>query len=225
MVDQREAAIVTVRLAELARRPVVGRFDVTHLNEIHRRIFQDLPHHLPGMYRPKASAHIKGRVLEVSGHRYHIRYALRDEVDSGLREILTELNGAEHLRGLNEEAFAIRMAVLYADLDFLHPFKEGNSRTLRIFTAQLAHEVGRTLNWHATNVDAASHDRFYIARDMDVLRRAYPDLRAAPDRRVISEENDARCEAWTTLECFRQADTLATIIRESLAPVVVTCRG
>ena len=80
------------------------------------------------------------------------------------------------MRGLNAEQFSGRLAKLYGDLDHRHPFKEGNSRTLRTFTAQLARDAGYELNWSTTNVDAASRDRLYIARDKEVIQRAFPDL-------------------------------------------------
>lgn len=171
-----EGALTFVRIAELERNPVEGPFDAAHLIEVHRRIFQDLPHHAPGEYRPDAPGHIKGRALEHAGHRYHVHYAPRSQVDAGVESVLSELGGPEGLRGLNAEQFSRRMAELYGDLDHLHPFKEGNSRTLRAFTSQLAREVGYELDWNTTNVDAASRDRLYIARDKEVTQRAFPGL-------------------------------------------------
>jgi fido (protein-threonine AMPylation protein) len=47
------------------------------------------------------------------------------------------------------------MAQLYVDLDRIHPFHEGNSRTLREFTRSLALAAGYDLSWTSTNVDAA----------------------------------------------------------------------
>lgn len=37
-----EAEFVPYRTAELWESPVVGRFDLTHLQEIHHRLFQDI---------------------------------------------------------------------------------------------------------------------------------------------------------------------------------------
>ena len=171
-----EGALTYARSAELELNPVEGQFDAAHLQEVHRRIFQDLPHHAPGEYRPDAPGHIKGRALEHAGHRYHVHYAPRNQVDAGVESVLSELNGPEGLRSLNAEQFSGRMATLCGDLDHLHPFKEGNSRTLRIFTSQLAREAGYELSWNTTTVDAASRDRLYIARDKEVIQRAFPGL-------------------------------------------------
>src|ERR1700740_831618 len=37
-----EAIATTLRIAELERKPIAGRFDVQHLQAIHRYIFQDI---------------------------------------------------------------------------------------------------------------------------------------------------------------------------------------
>ena len=142
-IEQREGALTFARIGEFDDAPVKGKFDAVHLKEVHRRIFQDLPHHAPGEYRPDAPVHIKARELEGLGHRYHVHYAPRSEVDADVEKVLSEFGGPDSLRGLNAEQFSARMAKLHGDLDHLHPFKEGNSRTLRAFTAQLAREAGQ----------------------------------------------------------------------------------
>lgn len=63
------------RVKELIEKPVSGRFDVAHLKEIHRRIFQDSPQHGPGQFRPFTPVYIKMRSLESTGHRYRVTYA------------------------------------------------------------------------------------------------------------------------------------------------------
>jgi cell filamentation protein len=213
-VEQREGALSFARIGELDDDPVQGKFDAAHLKEIHRRIFQDLPHHAPGEYRPDAPAHIKGRALESSFYRYHVHYAPRSRVDAGVEKTLAEFGGPDALRGLNAGQFSARMAKLYGDMDYLHPFKEGNSRTLRAFTTQLAREAGRELDWGTTNADAASRDRLYIARDKEVTQRAFPGLDQA---RAMKTESRAEYEAYVrVLAPFAEADTLQALIMESI---------
>ena len=45
-----EGEVCNARIVELELDPVRGTFDAAHLQEIHRRIFQDLLHHNPGEY-------------------------------------------------------------------------------------------------------------------------------------------------------------------------------
>lgn len=208
---QLEDRLTFARVAELQINPVQGKFDVAHLKEVHRRIFQDIPHHAPGEFRPDAPGHVKARALE-SGDRYYVHYALRKDVDAGLTAVLKELNGADGLRGLKPDQFAERMAKLYGDLDHLHPFKEGNSRTLRTFTAQLAREAGYELHWGTTNAIGATRDRLYVARDREVLERAFPGLN---EERAMKTQSRHEYEAYAVLQALRLRDSLKTIVREN----------
>lgn len=63
---------------------------------------------------------------------------------------------------------------MYIELDYIHPFPDGNSRTLRTFTAQLAHESGYHIDWPRFNRSDEARDRLYIARDLAVNKIALP---------------------------------------------------
>jgi len=52
-----EGLFCAIRIVELAANPVQGNFDTAHLREVHRRIFQDWPHHWPGQAIPSFGAH------------------------------------------------------------------------------------------------------------------------------------------------------------------------
>jgi len=107
-----EGLLTANRIRELELFPVVGRFDRTHLQTIHRRIFQDLPYHHPGQFRGDA------RQLE-AGERYDVPYAPRRILESGLAQVFNDLHGPDGLRGLSLDHFAARMAQFYAELDWL----------------------------------------------------------------------------------------------------------
>ena len=207
--DSLEGALTFARITELALSPVHGEFDIGHLQEIHRRIFQDLPQHAPGQLRDGAPAHIKRRQLEASEHRYEVYYAPGSQVEGGLAAALSGLRGAQKLRGLNAESLCARMAALYGDLDYLHPFKEGNSRTLRVFTTQLAAQAGFVLDWNTANANAALRDRLYIARDKAVAQRF-----------LAHASSEAQLKAYARIAgLFGAAETLEQIIGSALRPL------
>ncbi len=187
----------------------MGRFDTAHLCEIHRRIFQDLPHHGPGRFRRDAPAWVKARELE-SGDQYYVPYAPRALIESGLNRVLDGSGGPEAFRGLPLPQFAERMAEFYADLDYLHPFSEGNSRTLRTFTRQFAAEAGFDLNWDVTNMPASARDQLYRARDAAVIQRAFPGLN---EQRAMSTNNRMEYETYWVLQKLQKTPPLEVIIR------------
>ncbi len=116
-----EGALTSARILELQESPVTGRFDVAHLKEVHRRIFQDLAQHRPGQFRPQARTHLKTRVLEGEGTQYVIGYAGGD-LGPRMEHPLGDVQGGAVLEGLVLDEFAQRLSALYGDLDHLHPF-------------------------------------------------------------------------------------------------------
>lgn len=49
--------------------------------------------------------------------------------------------------GLSHEEFAEQAAYYFGELNTLHPFREGNGRTLREYFRYLAYRVGHTIDW------------------------------------------------------------------------------
>ncbi len=69
------------------------------------------------------------------------------------------------------------MAYYYSELDSTHPFREGNSRTLRQFTADLALAAGYNLDWEPTGATSETINSLYVARDLAFTRRQYEPLK------------------------------------------------
>ena len=167
---QHEATLTFGRIREIHRHPVQGRFDVAHLREVHRRIFQDLLDYDPGEFRPDAPEDLNSHEMETTGERIVVRYASRSEIDQKLFATLGALQGGKALRDFNLLEMSEAFSQVHALLDYLHPFRRGNGRTLRTFTEQLARETGHRLDWGTANVTPRSRDAFHIARSMAVMR-------------------------------------------------------
>jgi len=181
------------RIAELQTNPVQGRFDVEHLKEVNRRIFQDLPGAgfndvAPGQFRPPApdgKDWIKQRALTTAHGPFYVAYSRMD--DAAIARLESALAGVrpDALRGLNVADFTAQLAKLYVELDYLHPFPDGNSRTLRTFTHQLARQTGFEVDWARFGRSDAGRDLLYIARDISVNKRALPHLQHEDTLRKI----------------------------------------
>jgi cell filamentation protein len=216
--EKREADLVGIRIAELGETPIRGQFDAAHLKAVHAYIFQDLPHHQPGVTRGNTEHWVKHRELEGRSASHVVRYVHKD-VEQRIAEILREFGGAGALRSLNLDQAASRIANLYGDLDHAHGFHEGNSRTLREFTRELAAEAGLRLDWTGTGVGTQERNELYIARDVAVLERAYPDL--TPERAMTTDDR-REYEASFVLDRLRRAmgeNSLHALIRARLTPM------
>ncbi len=63
-------------------------------------------------------------------------------------------------------------------MDSTHPFREGNSRTLRQFSADLALGAGFDLDWEPAGASEESRNALSFARDQAYQLRQYEPLRA-----------------------------------------------
>lgn len=69
-------------------------------------------------------------------------FALPQHVAPYLAGVLIDLANEDHLRALEREEFVTRLAYYYAELNAVHPFREGNGRTQRAFLGHIAAEAG-----------------------------------------------------------------------------------
>lgn len=171
---------LALRIVELESKPVKGDFDLNHLREIHRRIFQDLPKLgitdlTPGALRgpvPEGREWIKVRGLESTKHSYVVAYSRMDETARARLDKALAAAQPDKLARLDKKEFTKKMAQLYAQLDFAHPFEDGNSRALRTFTRQLARESGYVLEWEKLSRTPQARDNVCIMRDHAVNKLA-----------------------------------------------------
>jgi cell filamentation protein len=67
-----------------------------------------------------------------------------------------ELRAEDMLRGMNRTRFIERLAHHYDQINYVHPFREGNGRTQRVFWNRVARDAGWELDWRA--VQGATND-------------------------------------------------------------------
>ena len=132
--EQAEAALVATRSYELSQAPLKGRFDLAHLQAIHRYLFGD-------MYDWAGQL----RTIDISkgGHLF----AHHAHIGSAAARIFKRLAEEKHLAGLDPAAFSDRAAHYLGELNALHPFREGNGRAQREFVSHLAHATGYYIAW------------------------------------------------------------------------------
>lgn len=130
---QVEAALSASRLIDLERQRLPGRYDLDHLRRFHRYILGDI-YAWAGELRTVSLA--KGSL-----------FCLPQHLESYGADIFSRLAAADRLRGLAREQFIGRLAEFLADVNTLHPFREGNGRAQRAFFSQLAHDAGHHIDW------------------------------------------------------------------------------
>ena len=125
-----------------------GQFDLAHLKAIHRHLFQDV-YEWAGRTRDERVVLSDGVIATEPVLRKIDGKAFMDGslIAQSLQAITGKLRGENYLRGLGREEFATRAGAVMVDLNGVHPFREGNGRTQRVFMGQLAQEAGYPLDF------------------------------------------------------------------------------
>jgi cell filamentation protein len=177
--EQREARLVAGRDSEtqLGEGPHCA-FDATHLRAIHRHLFQDV-YEWAGRTRDEEVRLSDGTIASepVMRKADGSAFMLGPLIPAALDDIAKRLHDAGYLLGLPREEFATQAADIMADLNAIHPFREGNGRTQRTFMRELARQSGHTLDFSVISKERmieasiAANDR----GDKTVMRRLFHD--------------------------------------------------
>jgi cell filamentation protein len=132
--DTFEADITALRIIELDNNPVLGQFDLEHLQKIHFHVFQDL-------------YDWAGKIRTVDIWKDESHFANIRMIDSAANKVFTDLAKENFFQDKDKEFVATRLAHYLSELNVLHPFRDGNGRTQRIFISQLAQRTRYQLNY------------------------------------------------------------------------------
>ncbi len=145
LLDRREADVVAVRSILLQGNPLKGNFDSQHLKQIHQYLFQDV-YEWAGQFRKigmvKAEFASGGRVT---------RFTPPELIEQELTAVFQGLAQDRFLKGLSRRDFARKVALLFSEINRIHPFREGNGRAQRQFARQLSNSVGYKLHFEVVS--------------------------------------------------------------------------
>ncbi len=128
--DRMERLLVTQRTIEGCPS---GDLDLPHLRSIHRHLFQDVYDWAGEL-----------RTLEIS--KGGSQFQLSRFIETGMEDIHRRLVQQSFLKDLPREVFAEAAAKIIGDVNYVHPFREGNGRSQLEFLAQLGRRAGHELD-------------------------------------------------------------------------------
>lgn len=137
-------------------------FDGAHIRAIHRHLFSDV-YDWAGEYR------VQG--IQKGEDQY---FASPDIIAAGVNDLAARIaaEASDRMSGDRAEAVEFLTDVLLR-LNWLHPFREGNGRTQRMFSEHLAGAYGYDLTWQ--DVEKADSDHAF-AQSMRGYRRELREL-------------------------------------------------
>lgn len=119
-----------------------GHFDFTHLRALHVQVFGEI-----------YSWAGKPRTVDIARTGW---FCPVRNLDSFAQSVFRDLTAANYLVGLDRSDLVKHIAALYGQLNALHPFREGNGRTQRVFLTQLGRLGGWRVRW--SDLDQATND-------------------------------------------------------------------
>jgi cell filamentation protein len=111
-----------------------GELDYAYYRRLHRHLFQDV-------YQ------WAGKTRTVRITKGNSTFCYPEHVANEMTKLFGWLEGENYLRDLDSESFATKAAHLLAELNAIHPFREGNGRTQNTFLYVLADRAGHPLDF------------------------------------------------------------------------------
>lgn len=153
-----EGELVSLRMSELIERGNLhptGTLD--DFCRIHRALFQDI-------YAWAGSIRTVEIRKNLDGAEFFLPSA---NIAMGIEWSRSELLRDNMLKGLKRSAFLERLAYHYDNYNFVHPFREGNGRTQRLFWTLLCHDAGYDLDWRLVSGEENDEASRLAAEDRD----------------------------------------------------------
>lgn len=116
-------------------------YDLEYLKLIHRQLFSLI-------------YSWSGELRENDISKGDTRFCNVNRVEPESIKIFNGLHEKNYFVGLPKGEFINEMAILYADLNMIHPFREGNGRSQRIFFEHLALHNNYIIDWDLVTKDA-----------------------------------------------------------------------
>lgn len=163
-----EEAATAVRIRELAEAPIAGRFDYAHMQAIHAAIFQDV-YEWAGVPRvgPEGRMTKDGPNVLNPGDPKPVAYGYYpggDVMNQAAEAEYAKLAAHDLLRGLDHRQFVDQLAESWGELNVIHSFREGNTRSQFVFFSQFAEQAGYRLDATQFAPGAPLRDEFVQAR-------------------------------------------------------------
>ncbi len=146
-----------LRLSELQINEPADPLDVKAFLAIHRYLLQDV--------YPFAGELRKEMISKGSSAFAHPKH-----IEEQLLKIFNELKAENYLKNLPRDQLISRLAYFLSELNALHPFREGNGRSIREFARQLLLNAGYRLDWEKVLEPAEIINAFVDSFNKDTNR-------------------------------------------------------
>ena len=154
-----EGVLTSAHYTEWLSAPKVENFDFKHYKAIHRFLFSDL-------------YDWAGEVRTVNISKKGTQFVPAEQIESHADQIFRRLEEHNFFKGLPHDEFVEEIVDFYCVTNSLHPFREGNGRTQRVFLTQLIRNAGYDINFADMDTDLLMIATIQSAQGVTDLLRA-----------------------------------------------------
>ena len=137
---QAEEEITALKQYMLLESPVKGKFTKTHLMNIHRFLFEDI--------YPFAG-HIRREQISKGDTMFFPPNLVSQELD----KVFSKLQSTHMMYETDRNRQIEYMSYIMSELNIIHPFREGNGRSIRELIRCMALHYGFSLDWSLIDRD------------------------------------------------------------------------
>ena len=159
--DDVERVVTGIHTVEIEKEKFDEPFTFEYYKSLHKRLFGDL-------------YDWAGELRKVNLSKKGTNFSSTENLEEIGSAVFDRLQRKKEFRDLRRKAFVKEIADLYHSINMLHPFREGNGRTQRLFFTLLIRRAGYDINFSATDTDALMIATIYAAQGvMDYLREYF----------------------------------------------------
>lgn len=133
LLKEYETSIVALKLTSLAKNKKIYPFTEEGFKQIHKYLFNEI-YDFAGEYRLE-------NIL-----KENFRFSEYEYIEENISKIIKKID-IEKMKEMDFATLCKTLSEIMADLNVLHPFREGNGRTIREFIREMAYVCGYDVNF------------------------------------------------------------------------------
>ena len=133
-----EAELTSLHLADIHKNGIKGKFDFTHYKHIHKKIFGDI---YPFAGKTRTVSISKGDTT------FCIWMYIDEQMELIFEQIRVNIIENPNIAKLSKNDLILLISEYMVELNMIHPFREGNGRTLREYFRLLSLYLGYQLDY------------------------------------------------------------------------------
>ncbi|MGN1013318.1 MAG: Fic/DOC family protein [Clostridia bacterium] len=150
LLKEYETRIVAFKIATISSAKLPKGYTPERLKFINKYLFEEV-YEFAGEYRKENIT------------KENFRFSEFEYIEDNINRIFSSIN-IEQMKKMTFEKFVEQISYIMTELNVLHPFREGNGRTIRELVREICFDCGYVIDWYEIN-----HDDILRAAKLAVL--------------------------------------------------------